>query len=212
MIDRLREALVVGEGTLPPGEMPDPETLFDAVVGGLSPSDVAHLADLAARSPELAEEWRVARAIEAQARVVPFRPRRWAPLPLLAAAAILMIGFIAVIWYQHQPPAPIYRGAEEEQLASLLPEGKALPRDRFLLRWTSAGDGARYSLRLTDADLRPLFKARDLARPETKVPEESLESVPDGDQVLWQVEASTANGERHVSATYVQRVGPSGSP
>jgi hypothetical protein len=142
------------------------------------------------------------------AQVVEFRrPRlRWAMTG--AAAALILVGFLAV--YQgtdlFRAPESTYRAPENEAIRSLVPDGEVLPRDEAVLRWTPLADGARYSVEVGLPDLTPLASGYDLLETEYRIPTGALEPVDPGGTVAWQVEAKLPDGRRIVSEAFLARI------
>jgi hypothetical protein len=206
-----------GEPVTTGGERPASERIWRAVAGELPPAEVRELAAAAARDGEVAEAWRLARELHAAlpadaARVLtrtPWRvgsaagaPLRWALAATLAAA----IG--AGLWLRLGPVGgsggeqPIRGGEPAQQIAPAIPDGAVLSRRDLVLRWSPLSDGeARYTLRLTTAELEVLAEARDLAAAEYRVPAELLEGVPAGSTLLWQVDARLPDGRVLSSST-----------
>jgi hypothetical protein len=208
--ERLREALE--EGTAPPADCASPEELWSAVRGELPARRAAGVLGHAAACARCGEALRLAREIAAGAPP-DAAPLRAGPAPLrlrwpvfaLAAAAGLLVA-VPLLRSPGPPPAPAaLRGQGSAELVPLLPEG-AIPRRRALLRWSPAGEGARYTVTVATRDLTPLFTASNLAATELLVPEEALSAVPPGGEILWTVEARLADGRRAGPPAFVSRV------
>jgi len=200
----LSEPALAGEGV-------DPERIWDAVDGRLAPEEVAALLDLAAESPAVAEAWRLARELraEAPADVAPLARRAPRLAVWLAAAAALVVALLSWPFLRSaiDTGPPVYRAPEEAPLRALVQEGVALPREQVALRWEAAhGTGWRYTLRVTTESLREILSVRDLDEPEYGVPPSVFEACTSGcgsgDRLYWRVEARHPDGRRRVSPTY----------
>ena len=148
------------------------------------------------------------------AEVVPFR--RPAPAPVsffrrrgLAALAALLAAAIGFgVWTRMHDPAPALRGAGSA-LATTVEDGARLPRNAFRLAWKAAEEpGARYTVRVTTEDLRPVAEGRNLETPSFRVPESALSALPAGTRLLWLVEAKTPDGRTVASPAYEVEIAP----
>ena len=92
---------------------------------------------------------------------------------------------------QIRPPGP-----ESDSAFTRIGGGQPLQRSRFVLRWSSLGADARYSLVVATRDLAPLHAASGLARTEHQVPEAALAPLAAGTEVVWTVEAVLPDGRR----------------
>lgn len=212
-LERLRTAFSAVDAPTSQDRGDDHDRIWRAVRGELEPNEVAELADRAGRSPETAQAWRL--ALEMSRRldrstpdlVIPIKRRR--PLRRitgLAAAAIVVVGLAAVLYRAVTPaPAPVYRTVGETEIVSLLAPGAALPRDDFVLRWAAMED-ATYEIVVTDASLAIVDQAAYLENAEYRIPETALALLAAGAEVWWTVEATTPEGRRVVSPTFVARV------
>ena len=69
-------------------------------------------------------------------------------------------------------------------------DGKVLPRERFLLKWSvSAPAGATYGVQVSTEDLRVVASAEGLKTPEYQVPASALAGLPPGAKLFWKVDA-----------------------
>jgi hypothetical protein len=97
------------------------------------------------------------------------------------------------------------RAEDQRGVRSLVPDAP-VPRQHFALRWSDAGQGARYSLTVTTADLAPVFSRTGLLETEALVPEEALAKLPAGAELVWTVEALLPDGTRLSSPAFVARL------
>jgi hypothetical protein len=170
--------------------------------------------------PECAEAWRLAAALEEEARAageeaafrgVPRQPWYLQPLRVAATLALALVA-VAVVWNVVQAPeeAPVWRGDGELEIRSLLPEGEALPREEAELRWTPvpAGDpeGTTYDLLVSTADLVSVAEADGLEEARYTLPADALEGLPPGTKLLWRVEARLEDGRTVRSPTFTTPV------
>lgn len=218
-LDGLRRAFTApGDAAAEGADCPPPENLWDAFHGALPAASrdavLAHLIDC----PACAEQWSLlAQAhpggVEFQGReTIRAGPRRgsrarWV-VPLAAAAGL---AGLALLWSTgdgwREPPVPVYRTAGEAvAIRSLLTEDQVLRRDRPVLRWSSAGPGARYAVDLGAPDLVPLGLARGLSGTEWTIPPEVLAKIPSGGRIVWRVEARLPDGRRLASPGFRARV------
>lgn len=216
---RLREAFLalsesddVSEGNV------DTLKVWKAVAGELGVEERLEVIDQVALEPGYAEAWRLATELfEAQSQeagaVATPTSEIGLPAPrarvlfrspyILAAAAVLLVGFLGVIVSRSlAPKEPIYRGAVIVPLTGA--EG-SLPRNDFRLRW-QAPEGSRFEIRVTTEDLRILDTASGLTSPEYVAPAERLEGLPAGAKVFWQVEAKLPDGSVVQSGTFITEV------
>lgn len=213
------------DSTAPPqGACPDTERIWDAAAGDLPVEQrrevVSHLCSCA----ECTHAWRLAWAMQAEMReeavgnashsgqetVVTGPWAQWKPyLPKVAAAAMLILALgVGVMWNQPEPVdrTPAVRGATvEHEIESLIPEGEALPREDFVLRWSSGPQDATYRIRVLDEEMNELTQAANLQAATFQVPREALENIPARGNVYWYVE--TYEGSARVNeASFVTPV------
>jgi hypothetical protein len=208
----LRRAFAAPSHQTDPSTCLAPETIWDAVRGALPADEVREAVQHTAACASCAEEWRLARALQQQeqeaAAPVPaplrFAPRRqrlrnWG----LAAAAAIALSVVGLQWFQKTPE---YRGGEAT-VHSQLAEGQALPRERFLLKWSvPAAAGATYGINVSTEDLRVVAAAEGLKAPEYQVPASALAGLPAGSKLFWKVEAELPENGRLTSPTFVATV------
>lgn len=144
--------------------------------------------------------------VEPQVVAAARRPSRYWVQGLAAAAAtvVLAIGIGRSPWTTSGVD-PIYRVAEDPQIANLMGSDGVLPKDDFTLRW-SALDGARYELRLLGPDLGVVAEAKDLDVASFRVDAERLAAIPSGTQLFWQIDAHLPDGRKLTSPTFLVRV------
>jgi hypothetical protein len=209
---RLRELWREREaGSAPSPSCPEPERIWRAV--GLESSTgerqalVKHLTGCA----RCAETWRLAAGLAD--RSVPqtaaaAAERRWRTRPQLALAAASLVVAVGLGWLALRPGTD--RGtavrATGGDIRSLLQSGQALPRERFLLRWTPGLPGTIYDVEVATIDLKLLARGIALTEPEFLVPTEALAGLPSGTSIAWRVEAALPDGRSVASVTQFNRV------
>lgn len=225
-LDALADALTSPEWEGTSGaECPEPARLWEAACGRLTPRGLAEVADHAARCPGCARELAAARrAADQIGELAPlpaapstFRElvekisdvvsRRLATAAVLAAAAAA-VAFLLLLPPSAVPPSALSRPREDVGagiVRLLVPDGQALPRDDFVLRWQGP-EGARYDVRVMTADLDEVAVVTDLTASELRLGEEELAGLAAGTTLLWQVEAYLPNGERFPSPAFRARL------
>src|SRR5262245_30902984 len=210
-LEELRARFAALAANAVPGDScPPAESIWEALRGGASPSEtesvVAHMAECSA----CAESWRLGRAFAGAPSpvVVELRPRgaRWWGALGLAAAAVVVVAGLAIERGMRAPEPIVMRAGEESSIRSLVPETETLSRHDCRLRWSDAGSGARYIVRVGAEDLSIIATSNSLESPEYVVPEKSLEKVPSGATILWRVEASLPDGRKLASPAFKHRV------
>jgi hypothetical protein len=210
---RLREAFALSDGL--PGrreECPSPERLWESAREELGAREnervIRHLAGCAACSAA----WRVARDLAgAEAAIARAEaPRRldWRGFIPLAAAAmlILAVGLTLESVGTRPPRSPAYRAEEGSWIRPGEDSPGALPRDRFVLRWSQGPEGSTYDVRVVAAGHGPIARGLRLDRPEFSVPASALAGVASGAKILWQVTAYLPDGRVADSSTFVTEV------
>ena len=212
----LRQAFAAHVEQSDPAACLTPETIWDAVHGKLPAEAVQESVQHVATCATCAEEWRLARALSEQQEQevaaplpapLPFAPRRrqlrqWRNWGLAAAAALAL----GVVGIQLARTPPAYRG-DQAAVHSQVAEGKALPRERFLLKWSVPNPaGATYGIQVSTEDLRVVASAEGLKASEYQVPASALTGLPSGAKVLWKVDADLPSGSRLTSPTFVTAV------
>lgn len=219
----LREAFAARTGPAPGGPegCPTPERIYAAVRGELPPGAVREVVEHLAVCPECAEAWRLAVALEEEARAagaeeatfrgVPRQPWYLQPLRVAATLALALVA-VAVVWNVVQAPeeAPVYRAAGELEIRSLLPAGEPLPREEAVLRWTPVPEedpsGTTYDLLVSTSDLVSVAEADGLEEARYRIPPAALEDLAPGTELLWRVEARLEDGRTVASPTFTTAV------
>lgn len=207
---------------------PEADKIWDALSGSLRQPDLNALVRHTAVCPACAEQWRLAHEMGAMqergAQVIELAPKRFGYMPALAMAAglALLVGLGLWFWKWQSPPpsgpakpsqvspvattaeprAPSYRNGEQPSIASLISESKPVSRSECRLAWTPGPTGARYSVRVTTAEMKELDRVADLSSPSYVVPETALAGLPKGARLMWQVHAVLPGGERIASPTF----------
>lgn len=207
--DDLRRALLAR--AVPSREgCPAADTLVSAASGRLEGPERDAVVEHLGRCRDCAEELRLLRPLETWARTASRRLSSqgawWTRWPAWAAAAAVVLIALPLVLPPREPGPPVTRTQPAPAIRSLLPESTAVPRQRCVLRWSDAEDGARYAVSVLTMDLRPLARADGLERPEYAIDARVLETVPPGGQIVWSVEARWNDGRRLSSPTFVTRL------
>jgi hypothetical protein len=196
---------------------PGAESIWEAVHLRLPAARRRSIVEHIAGCASCAADWRVAmrseeRTAEAAPEVLRFRASTraaWVRRGAFAAAAagIAAVGLIAVYRISApEPVPPVVRAAQEVEIRSLVPEDRALPRDRAVLRWTPLEEGTRYSLELARQDLEPLDSAYGLESGEYRLSPEIVEKLEPGEAFVWRVEARLPDGRSVASPAFLNRL------
>ena len=212
----LRDAFQARTGGPPAGTAcPEPGRIFDAARRALPPGETREMVEHLAVCPDCAEAWRLAAAFEEEGRsgeapASAASRSPWYLRPVAAAAALVLAALAAGLWWTVvtvPEEAPVYRAAGELEIRSLLPEGEPLARDAAVLRWRLGGDGApegtTYDLLVSTSDLALVAEVGDFEEPQYELEDEALANLPSGAELLWRVEATTPDGRRITSPTFV---------
>jgi hypothetical protein len=215
----LRQAFATHSQQTPePAACPAPEKIWDAVQGLLPPGEVREIVQHTALCAACAEDWRLARTMQEQeaATAAAPAPLRFAPRQHrlrtfgLAAAAALALAVVGVQWLERPggPTTAEYREGQQATIQSRVAEGRALPRERFVLEWTApaAAKTATYGVEVSTEDLRVVASAEGLRTPRYQVPASALQDLPAGARLLWKVEAELPEGGHVSSPTFVTPV------
>lgn len=222
-LERLRAAFAAIPAQPDASSPVAPEQIWAAARGELDAQQTAAIVDQLHRDPALALEWRLAvelaaaqpeRAAEASSAEEPRPPalgsepaandrRYWYASVLgIAAAAALGLFVLRPAQAPSDPREPgdagaVMRGASDEAaLSTDLPDGVALPRERFELYWSAVAGVDHYELRLTTAALDPVHQVLELRTPRATIPAAALAPREAGEELLWQVTAVMPDGRR----------------
>jgi hypothetical protein len=200
--------------TLPPdgcdiASCPDPDRIWSAVRGHLSPDEFGRVADHTAVCPVCALAWRLAEKGSTEIGRPPIqsdsRPwRAWYGV----AAAMLVAAVVLAVQFRDTAPVtspPEYRAPVEEAVRSELPENAALHRGDCTLRW-SGPEGATFNINVADENYETVHRQTGLTGSTFTVPPDALQGIQDGGVILWQVEALLPDGTRKLSRTFRARV------
>lgn len=211
-VARLREAFasIEDDGASDPV---DAERIFDALHGDVSPEERHAVIEQLVTNPAAAAAWRLARELGPDAAQTaalnsvsrePGQFVRWTWLSV-AAAAVLTIGLGWQLMPSRGAGTPTYRSVESRSIASALAPGADLSRGQPTLRWTAI-DGARYRVRVLTTDLQMLEESPETSAPEYTLNSETLARIPQGGQILWQVDAHISGEVVITSPTFINRV------
>lgn len=212
---RVREAFVCASGRPRPEECPPPERIHEAVSGALAPGEVRSVIEHTVACPDCAEDWRIARELEAQEEAAsPLRTDRrgWGGLTRWGAvAAAVVVALLAVgawltpdRWPLGVDEPPVFRQAEDgEAIRSLVPAEEPLLRDEAVLSWEGGPEDATYDLLVSTEELEPVADASGLEEPRYRIQPQDLADLPPGTELLWRVEATAPDGRRVRSPTFV---------
>ena len=200
MIGRLREAFATLDPDHVPGEgCPAPERIWDATHGALPPLEAREVVEHIAACSSCAADWRSVREAEGAFS----GPRHAVRARWILAAAALLAGAVFLVTGPWRPRSePVYR-EEGPAIRSLVPEDAPLPRDHAVLRWTSPGPDAVFSVEVGRPDLTPVASARDLPDPSYLLPAGALAGIEPGGTIVWRVEARLPDGRRIESPAFL---------
>jgi hypothetical protein len=127
--------------------------------------------------------------------------RGWGVLSAVAAIALVAVG----VWLLRDTEVtqPVYRDSQYGIVRTLLAEGRALPREDFLLRWSAVDGVSHYDLEVATEALEPIVRAEGLTEPEYVVSPAELVELPSGARLIWQVDAVYPGGRTIRSTTFV---------
>jgi hypothetical protein len=211
--DARQHFAALSERAIPGAGCPPPEEIWDAVKGVASAQETESIVSHTAACPSCAEAWRLGHdLIRSGAPLsMPGAPRQGArmfrrTLALALAAAVLLVAGAGIVRTLLQPSPVAMRAGEDAVIISLVPETAALHRGSATLRWSDAGEGARYSVRVGTSDLTAVAGAEGLDQPRYTIPPESLEHLPAGASLVWRVEAVFPDGRRIASPAFKNAV------
>jgi hypothetical protein len=194
------------------GDHPEPDTIYAAVHGELSPGALRDVVEHIAACPRCAEEWRLAMAFAEEAEeaegaesprraAAPPRPAlRLVPIAAALVVAVLAAGVWLTVGQSPEQTAPVYREAPSAgDIVSLLPEGVPLDREEPVLRWRlgeeGAPEGTTYDVLVgTRSTLEPVAEGYDLTEAELRIPAQALASLGTDEELAWRVEATLPDG------------------
>lgn len=220
-VERLRRAFAEPGPAPDPDDCPSPETIWEAVRGELPPDEIRAVVEHTATCPACAEDWRIAAAFEEELRALrseteeaaaPQPAIAWRRMWIAAAAALVLtvLGLQTRSWLgENQPPA--YRNEGSTAIRTLVPEGAALPRQAFDLKWSPVPGALSYDLLVSTETLQTVADARGLTAPQYRIPESALADLSSGTKLYWHVEAALPEGGRVASRTFsvaLDSVGP----
>jgi hypothetical protein len=215
-VERLRTALR-DDGA--EGTPVDADLVWRAVTKELPPEARREVIERVAADPAWARAWRLAQAMsqaasqaQAPAKVLPLvarreqRPRFWQGRQAwgaMAAMLVVLVGAVVVVRQQQQVDPDRIRGGAAEAITSEVPEATALPRDRFVLRWSGVPEATHWSVQVSSEDLKLFHRVERLEQREYTVPAAVLAELPAGARILWQVEARLPDGSVRRGSTFV---------
>jgi hypothetical protein len=159
-----------------------------------------------------AAAWRLARAMDegpATAEESTIRPiaRRRMPwsraIPIALAASLVLAAGVLTLMLRTggESPEPSLRTQRADWLRPAAGM-EHLDRAAPVLRWTAGPDGTIYDVRVTSEDLELLGRGWRLSKPAYRLGLASLEKVPAGGSIHWQVTAHLPDGRKVDSPTY----------
>ncbi|RKH36788.1 hypothetical protein [Corallococcus sicarius] len=224
-VERLRTALRDDDAAQ--GTPVDADLVWRAVTQDLPAEERRAVIERVAADPAWAQAWRLAKAMsqaasqaEAPAKVVSLKDRReqgqreqgrrfWQGRPAwgaMAATLVVLVGAVVVVRQQQVDDPERIRGGAAGAITSGVPEATALPRDRFVLRWSGVPEATHWSVQVSSEDLKLFHRAERLEQREYTVPASVLAELPAGTRVLWQVEARLPDGSVRRGSTFVNRL------
>jgi len=221
--EQMRSAwLALTDSTSAAQDCPDPERIWEALRGGLTPEQVRDIVRHTASCPACAEAWRLAhdmgamqaRQTSTDSRQAQADPQRqaffWRLRPLAMAAGLAGLLFLAgaavLLWPKQPAQDPIFRTTGQDSIRALISEKKPLPRSDCRLKWTPGPDGSRYTVRVTTEDFVQVDFAEGLEQAEYRVPPGSLAGLEPGTRLMWQVQIFFAEGGQEFSKTFFLQI------
>jgi hypothetical protein len=206
-VARLREAFAALRAD---GRQPvDTARIFEALHGQMPAENRRALVEELLANPDAAEAWRLARELAPDpadgvddAVPVSGGSHRWQ----WVAAAAMVVLVAGLGWRLLSPvPAPVYRGGDSPSITSALAADPVLDRAAPVLRWNGVA-GARYRVRVLTPELALLEESDESTAQQHTLAPETLQRVPPGGQLLWQVEGRSADGATFLSSTFSVRI------
>lgn len=211
--DARRRFAALSERATPGDHCPPPEEIWDAVSGAATAERIAAIVAHTAGCAACAEAWRLGHELirSGAPLSMPGAPRQTSPtyrrpLALALAATVLLVAGAGIVRTLRQPPPVAMRAGEDTVILSLVPETAALHRGSATLRWSDAGEGARYSVRVATSDLTAVAAAEGLDRPRFTIPQKDLDDLPPSTTIVWRVEAVFPDGRRIASPAFKNAV------
>ncbi len=205
-IDSIDELIhLSAKSTAPTPECIEPESLWEAAAGNLSPAATRQLLQHAIGCGRCTKAWQLARSLQQDTRVstADVNAMAWHKVSRWVMAAAATLASVAVVSLYVLPGGPTntqWRGAAQ-QIVSPLTSG-ALPREAFVLRWSNAGEGALYTLRVSTEEFQIIEVVQGLEETEFRVPPNKLLNVPIGTRMLWQVDVFFPTGHQVSSEAF----------
>jgi hypothetical protein len=203
--DRLKALFAppIPDGSETP-DCPPPDRLWQARAGLLPAPARRDIVDHMSACPACAEAWRVAGDLGAEPSTGgDVRPSRYWPQALAAAAVVL---FAVGLFLFKVPTGDTARSGGEVPIRALTPEDRPLPRADCLLAWTAGPEGTLYEVTVATADLNVVARGRGLKEARFQVPEAALRDLPEGQSLVWKVEAQLPDGGRVASPAFFARL------
>lgn len=212
--DRLKQAFQALETRLQGNEpCPSAEQIWDAQKGLLSAEQTHNIIDHTSRCGSCAEEWRLAEALMPQDADSGKTGGKLVRFPVLVPAAALVVAAVLVLAFglqfsgsQNIPPAEVtYRDpGASSQIVSLIASGASLPRDAFALKWDHQGKGnITYDLKVQTESLEEVLMVSRLEQSEYLLDSSTLEGLPSGTKLLWQVVVRIDGEQVKLSPTFM---------
>lgn len=203
-----QEGLLPGVGS-PPVDM---DRIF-AVLEGEAPLDERlAVIDLTTSDPAWADAWQTAKKVlelrkeDSPSGVSPIgvpepanTPTRW---PAFLAAGIAVAAALFLVLRVTPTSPPDYRATH---VAKVLSVSEGVSRAAPVLAWKGLPEGAHVTVTVTDASLLPVARAEGMDLASLDLTEKQLAKVAVGDELLWQVRWTDADGGVHQSPTFRTR-------
>jgi hypothetical protein len=213
-LDTLRRAFVAGDDAAAQSpDCPGAGEIWDTAHAALEPNRAREIVRHVGTCATCAADWHLALSGDARpaARDEPARASTTSATWIRLAGAAAVVAGIAWlgVWTarDREVVAPTFREPPEiVAIRALMPEDAPLSRSAAILRWTPAGEGARYTVEISADDLTPLHTAHGVMASELQLPAEVVSRIQPGSTIVWRVEARLADGSRVRSGAIVHRV------